>query len=304
MKQTKVSVIGAGVVGSTTAYSLMMQNLASEITLVDIQEIKCKGEVFDLSDAISFSNTSKISMGNLQEAGQTDIAIITSGISQKPGQSRIELLQTNYEVIKNVINGMKPLNPELIIIIVTNPIDIMTYLAQKISGLPKNQIFGSGTFLDTQRLRNLISQKSLIAQDSIDLYVLGEHGDSQFAAWSCSNIAGIPILNFENLDKKELIQMAEAAKNKAYDIIECKGSTAFGISSCIAAYCQNIIFNKKRIIPVSCYIKELDVCMSMPAVIGNKGIEQILVPNLNDEEKKLMQNSANVLKKYLEELNI
>lgn len=302
MKQSKIAIIGAGVVGSTTAYALMLRNLASKLIIVDIQEIKCKGEVDDLSDAIPFSNTSEIVMGTLQEAGQADIAIITSGIPQKPGQTRIDLLKTNYEVIKNVINGMKPLNPELIIIMVTNPTDILTYFAQQISGLPRNQVFGSGTLLDTQRLRNLISQKINIAQQSIHLYVLGEHGDSQFVAWSSANIADTPILGFPNLNKDTLITMADKAKHKAYDIIQCKGSTAFGISACITAYCQNILFNSERVTPVSCYIKEFDVCLSMPAVLGKSGVEQILMPPLNDEEKTQLQNSVNVLRKYIQEL--
>lgn len=302
MKQSKIAIIGAGVVGSTIAYTLMIRNLASKIILIDTQDIKCKGEVFDLADAISFSNTSEISMGSLQEAGQVDIAIITSGIPQKPGQSRIELLNTNYEVIKNVIGHMKPLNPELIIIMVTNPVDILTYATQKISGLPKNQVFGSGTLLDTQRLRGFISQKIKISQQSIHLNILGEHGDSQFVAWSSGSIGGISILDYPNLDKNELEKMAILAKNKAYDIIQCKGSTAFGVAATVSAYCQNILFDTKRITPVSCYSKDFDVCMSMPVVLGRQGIEQLLMPSLNDKEKLHLQETAHVLKDHIKQL--
>ncbi|MCL4361485.1 L-lactate dehydrogenase [Candidatus Dependentiae bacterium] len=302
MKKLNVAIVGAGTVGSTAAYTLLLRNLASKITLVDINEIKCKGEVADLSDVLSFSSASEVKLGTLKDAGQADIAIITSGIPQKPGQTRIELLETNNKIIKNVISEMKPLNPELIIIMVTNPVDIMTYVAQKISGLPKNQIFGSGTLLDTQRLRGLIGQKINVAQQSIHLYTLGEHGDTQFVAWSSGTIAGVPILEFPNLNKIELQKMAQDAKNKAYDIIQCKGSTAFGIASCISAYCQNIIFDTKRITPVSCYLEEFDICMSMPAVLGQEGIEQILIPKLNDEEKKLFKKSADVLKSYIKQL--
>lgn len=302
MKQTKVAIVGAGVVGSTAAYTLMMHNLASKIIMIDIEDIRCKGEVEDLSDAIPFSNTSQVTKGTLQDAGQADIVVITAGFPQKPGQSRHELLKKNADIIKNIIAGMKPLNPELIIIMVSNPTDILTLVAQEASGLAKNQVFGSGTLLDTQRLRLLISEKTAIAQQSIHVYVLGEHGDSQFACWSSATIADIPLLAYEGLTKKELDAMAEKAKMKAYDIIACKGSTAFGISACIAAYCQNIIFDTKRVTPVSCYSKEYDICLSMPAVLGKKGIEKILIPPFDDEEKKQLQKSVAILKRYKESI--
>lgn len=302
MYKSKIAIIGAGNVGATTAYSLMMRNIVSKIILVDINETKCKGEVYDLSDALAFSETSEITIGNLKEAGQADIVILSAGIAQKPGQSRIDLLNTNIKILKEIIKGMGPLNPEIIIIVVTNPVDILTFVIQKISGLPKNQIFGSGTFLDTQRLRDLISKKVKVSQQSIHVYILGEHGDSQFPVWSNATIAEIPLLNFKNLNLVELEKMANLAKLKAYDIISCKGSTSFGISSCVSAYCQNIIFDSKKIMPVSCYIEEFDVCMSMPVVLGNKGIEQILFPLFDRQETLKLQNSANILKNILKSL--
>lgn len=299
MKLSRIAIVGSGVVGSTTAYSLMMRNFVSKIMLVDVDDIKCKGETLDLSDALSFSSTSDIMMASLAQAGQADIAIITAGVPQKIGQTRLDLLKTNSEIIKNVIDGMKPLNPDLIVIVVTNPVDILTYVAQTVSALPKNQVFGSGTLLDTQRVRDLISQKVNIAQQSIHLYTLGEHGDSQIVAWSCAHIAGIPLVDFPGLNQNILNEMADVAKRKAYDIIECKGSTAFGIAACVSAYCQNIVFDAKKITPVSCYLKEFDVCMSMPVVLGQKGIEQIVTPALNDDEKNLLEQSARLLRSII-----
>lgn len=293
----KIAIIGAGVVGATTAYTLMMRNIASEIILVDINDIKCKGEVYDLTDALSFTSTSIVKQGSLKEAGQCDIAIITAGIPQKPGQTRLELLNTNYKIIQDIIKGMQPINPKAITIVVTNPVDILTHAVQKISGLPKNQIFGSGTMLDTQRLRALIGEKLKIAQQSVHLYTLGEHGDSQFTVWSSANIAGIPIQNF--IDPEELKKMQQKAKLKAYDIIECKGSTAFGVAACVSAYCQNIIFDAKRVLPVSCYLKDYDVCISMPVILGNAGIEKILMPLFNENEKRDFENSISTTKEYL-----
>lgn len=302
MTQSKIAIIGAGIVGSTTAYTLMLRNVASEIILIDIQDIKCKGEVDDLSDTLSFSQTADVVVGTLQQAGQADIVIITAGIAQKPGQSRIDLLHTNYKVITDVINGMKPLNPELVIIMVTNPVDILTYTAQRVSGLPKNQVFGSGTFLDTQRLRHEVSSTINVAEQSIHLYVLGEHGDSSFAAWSCATVAGVPLLHYPNITHAQLEAMATRAQRKAYDIIECKGSTAFGIAACVSAYCQNILGDAQRVTPVSCYVPEFDVCLSVPVVLGKRGVEQVVMPELDAQEKRKLQESAAVVKKHIEEL--
>ncbi|MCL5875146.1 MAG: L-lactate dehydrogenase [Candidatus Dependentiae bacterium] len=296
-KQPKIAVIGAGVVGSTTAYTLKLKQIASQLILVDVNDIKCRGEVEDPSDTFTLHSDGQVILGTLKDAAQADIAIITAGIAQKPGQSRIDLLKTNHEIISSIINGMKPLNPALIIIMVTNPVDILTHLCCTLSGLPKSQIFGSGTLLDSWRLRNLISQKITIAAQSINLYILGEHGDSQFVAWSTATIAGKSLLEFTEL-KSQFSDLAQAAKNKAYSIIQCKGSTAFGIASCIVEYCQNIICDSKKVIPVSCFLKEFDICMSMPAVIGNKGVEKIIIPPFNSEEKLSFEKTIEILKQH------
>jgi L-lactate dehydrogenase len=293
MRQSKIAVIGAGVVGSTTAYALMMRNLASKIMLVDIHATKCKGEVLDLSDALPFSSASEIIMGSLKEAGQADIAIITAGIPQKPEQSRMD-----------IIYGMRPINPDLILIIVSNPVDILTYYAQRIAELPKNQIFGSGTLLDTQRLRHLIGEKVRVSPQSVHVNVLGEHGDSQFVAWSTGHIAGIPLLDFPGINKEELATMALKARNKAYDIISCKGSTAFGIASCISTYCHNIIYDTRSAIPVSCYVREFGCCISMPAIIGKNGVEEILMPRLNHQEEAALQKSVEAIKNHISQSSL
>lgn len=302
MKQSKIAIVGAGVVGSTTAYTLMMRNLVSRLILVDTKETKCKGEIADLSDAITFSRTSEIMMGTLKDAGQADIIVITAGIPQKPGQLRTELLQTNYHVIKSIIEGMKPFNPEAIIIMVSNPVDVLTWVAQKYAGLPKNQIFGSGTFLDSQRLRDALSKKLSLAPQSIHLHVLGEHGDSQFVAWSEGTIAGTPLLQFAGISPEELHDLAESTKRKAYDIIACKGSTAFGIAACVSAYCENIMFDAKRVVPVSCYLQDFDVCLSMPAALGAQGIAQVLIPPLTTQETEQFKASVSAIKHLIQQL--
>jgi len=299
MKHTKIAIIGAGSVGATTAFALMLRNVASEITLIDIDEARCEGEILDLSDALSLSKSSKIKRGTIDDAKKSNIIIICAGARQKPGQTREELLIINKKVIHSIINNLKPLNKNVILIIVTNPVDIITYYAQKESDLPKNQIFGTGTFLDTQRIRGLISKSLNIAEQSIHAYSLGQHGDTQFVAWSSASIAGKPLLEFPQINKETLNLFLEATKNKAYEIIKCKGAPFFGIAACISAICENIIFDQKYVLPLSTYIKEFDICLSMPVVLGENGIEKIINLPLNKEEKKLLKMSVNKLKKII-----
>lgn len=299
MKQSTIAIVGAGVVGSTTAYTLMMHNLASHIILVDVKDIKCKGEVYDLSDALSFSSTATIEQGTLKQAGQADIVIIAAGIAQQPGQSRSELIETNYKVVTSVIEGMKPLKNDLIIIVVTNPIDILTYVVQKRAGLPKNQIFGSGTMLDSQRLRHAIGSHIKVAEESIHVHVLGEHGDTQLVAWSSAHIAGVPLVDYPGITMDLLTRWAQQTQQKAYDIIVCKGSTAFGVAACVAAYCTNILFDTHRITTVSNYIPEFDLCLSTPVSLGSSGVINSIIPPLTSQEKKLLQKSADSINRSL-----
>jgi L-lactate dehydrogenase len=294
MKSTKIAIIGTGSVGATTAYACMMRNIAAEIMLVDIDEAKCKGEVFDLSDALSFSATSKVEQANFAQAAQADIIIITAGKPQLPGQKRTELLETNSKVLKSIAEKLGDINQKSIVIVVSNPVDALTWYAQQIIRLPKNQIIGSGTMLDSQRLRNLIAQKINIAEQSIHVYILGEHGDQQLAALSAGNIAGVPLDKFIPLT--ELKKMAQQTIKKAYDIIELKKFTCYGVASSVAALCENIIFDNNRVMPTSCYIKEYDLCMSMPTAIGASGIKEIIKPPLSSEEEDALKSSIKSIK--------
>lgn len=289
MKHSKIAIIGAGSVGSTTAYALLLKNIAAEIILVDIDESRCHGEILDLSDACT---ASKIRSGNAQDAAQADIIIIAAGKAQKPGETRLQLLEINKKIITDIFTTIKPINPAAIIIMVTNPVDPLTALAQSISGLPHHQIFGTGTFLDTLRLRSAIAEKTSVARESIHAYVIGEHGDSQTIAWSSAEIAGTPITHFPNMLEQNFEAIADQVRNTAYDIIACKGSTHFGIATCVAALCQAIIFDEKRVIPLSTYIKSYNVVFSMPCILGEKGIEKIILIPLNDDEQKRLKKSA------------
>jgi L-lactate dehydrogenase len=296
MKHSKIAVIGAGSVGSTTAYALLLKNIAAEIILVDIDEKRCHGEILDLSDALAFDGTSKIRSGNAQDAAQADIIVIAAGKAQKPGETRHDLLAANTKIISDIFTAIKPINPAAIVIMVTNPLDALTMLAQSLAELPRNQIFGSGTFLDTMRLRGIIADKLNIARTSVHAYVIGEHGDSQIVAWSCAEIAGTPIEQFPGVEQKDFEVIAQEVKNIAYNIIACKGSTHFGIAACVAHICQAIIFNQKVIIPLSTYIEEYDTVFSMPCVLGENGIEKIISIPLNESEEKKLKISAQELK--------
>ncbi len=304
MKPTKIAIIGTGSVGATTAYACIMRNIAAQIMLVDVDEKKCKGEVLDLSDALPFSATSKVEQATFTQAAQADIIIIAAGKPQSPGQKRTELLEINGKIVKSIIEKLNPINPKSVIIVVSNPVDPLTWYTQQLIDLPKNQIIGSGTMLDSQRLRNLIAQRLDIGEQSIHAYIIGEHGDKQVAALSAGNIADVPLYTF--IPITELQTMAQEAMRRAYEIIELKNCTCYGVASCVAAICENIIFDTKRIIPVSCFIEEYNLCMSMPATIGANGTEEIIKPPLNaTEQKELLisiesiRSNINILKNSL-----
>lgn len=296
----KIAIIGTGSVGATTAFTCILRNIAAEIMLVDINDARCKGEVLDLSDTLSFSTTSKIKQATFAQAAQADIIIITAGKPQLVGQNRTELLEINKDVIKSIVTQLGTINPQAIVIMVTNPVDTLTWYAQQLIKLPKNQIFGSGSMLDSERLRHLISCKVNIAEQSIHVYVIGEHGDMQVAALSSGTIAGLPLEQFVSI--KELKELAHQAMQKAYNIIELKKFTCYGVASCITALCENIISDTNRIIPVSCYIKEYDLCMNMPATIGATGISQIIKLPLNPEEESALQKALKSLSNNINEL--
>jgi len=302
MKYVKIAIIGVGNVGSTIAYSCMVQNNAAEIILVDIKDDFCKGQVIDLQDALAFSKTSRITHGTFKDAGNADIIIICAGDRQKPGEKRTELINTNKQVITSIFNSIKPIQKDAVIIMVTNPLDVLTLHAQRIADHPRNLIFGSGTHLDTQRLRGYVSQKVGVAPESIHAYILGEHGDSAFAAWSTAYIAGNPFTNFKELMPNVLAEIEQESRNKAYEIIQCKGSTYFGIGACVAMMCKAIIFDEKQILPLSFYHEEYRVCFSLPAVLGANGIERIFDIPLNNQEQELLAKSIEKIKSDMQAL--
>ncbi|GAB5592457.1 hypothetical protein Unana1_07357 [Umbelopsis nana] len=295
MGSSKVAVIGAGSVGSTIAYALLMREVCSEILLVDIVPEVVNGQVLDLSDSAFLSST-VIRGGTYQEAGQCDVIVITAGAKQNPGESRTELIGRNYNILKNVIGSMQPLNKDATLMLVANPVDVLTSIAQKLSGLPKKQVFGSGTFLDSGRLRLILSKVLGVSELAIHAYVLGEHGDSQFIAWEAAHVGGKRLLDIPAIQALDREQIAKEVAGKAYEIIKLKGATYFGIAACVSSLTQCILLNQRHIRPLSVYNEKLGAVLSMPAVIGSHGIEEIFEIPLAPEEQAKLEQSAKTLK--------
>ncbi len=290
-----IAIVGVGAVGATIAYALLLKNMGAEIILVDRNEKRCYGEMLDLSDAVPFSYLSKIHQGTLKDAGQADIIIVTAGVRRQPGQSRLDLIKNNAAIVFSLVQSMAPINQRALIIVVSNPVDLMAYVAQKYSGLPAKQVLGSGTLLDTQRLCGEVAQKLGISEQSVQAYIVGEHGDSQCAAWSCAHIAGIPMTAFKVLTPEELNRIAASARDKGAEIIARKEGTFYGIGACIASICESIIFNQKRVIPISCFQPDFGVYLSSPVVIGENGVEQLLMLQLNENEHEQFMKSVKML---------
>ncbi|KAK5092147.1 hypothetical protein LTR70_005752 [Exophiala xenobiotica] len=299
---SKIAVVGAGEVGSAIAYSLILNPIAGDILLIDPKTEVRDAQAQDLSDATYHGNTStRVRAAEHKEAGQCDIIVMTAGAAQKKGESRTDLIGRNLKILSKAIEDAKPIHEDAILLLVANPVDVLTYFAQKFSGLPKAQVFGSGTFLDSARLRGILAQRSGVAASSIDAYVLGEHGDSQLVAWSHASIGGVPldqVFTEKEIDKKAI---ADETKQKAAAISESKGATSYGIGGVAASICKSILFDQRNIRPVSHWQEDLGLCLSMPAVIGREGIVRSIPVNLNDEERKNLEGSANNLKEVIQE---
>ncbi|TPX33098.1 L-lactate dehydrogenase [Synchytrium microbalum] len=288
-----------GSVGSTCAYACILRRVAPLLLLVDIDAARCEAEVLDLQDS-AFVSESKIKVGTFKEAGQCDIVIITAGAKQRPGETRVELIDRNHAILRSVFQEMSPMNPHTIVIIVANPCDVLTYVAQKISQLPPSQILGSGTMLDSSRLRSSLSNILKVSETAIHAYVMGEHGDSQFVGWSTATVGNTPLLSFPEMQTVDRVKLAADVKNKAYKIIEAKGSTYYGIGGVAASIAESCLFDTRQVRPVSHLLPGLDVCLSAPAVLGRRGLIRTLLPPLSADEGALLESSAKAMRAVID----
>lgn len=301
----KVAVIGCGFVGSSSAFALMQSGLFSEMVLIDADTKRAEGEAMDISHGISFARPMQIYAGNYDDITDAAIIVITAGANQKPDETRLDLIKKNAAIMKSIVGEIKKRDFGGILLIVSNPVDILTLIALKESGYPSNRVIGSGTVLDTGRFKYLLGEHLDVDSRSVHAFIIGEHGDSELAAWSNARIGGLKVNDFCELrghfnHEQSMKKIFENVRNSAYEIIERKHATYYGIAMAVKRICEAIVRNEKSILPVSSLLTGEyglnDVVLSIPAVVDETGVQKVIPIELNDEELTKLKDSANILK--------
>ena len=309
----KAAIIGCGFVGSATAFTLMQSKLFSEMVLIDANQEKADGEAKDIAHGIPFAGQMKIYAGDYKDLADAAIVIVTAGANQKPEETRLDLVHKNVSIYKNIIPQITAQNFQGILLIVSNPVDILTYVAVQLSGLPENRVIGSGTVLDTARLKHALGEHLHVDSRSVHSFIIGEHGDSEIAAWSSTNVSGIPLDNFCEMrghfnHEASMQKIAESVKNSAYEIIAKKQATYYGIAMSVKRICECIIRNEKSILPVSSMMHGEygieGIALSMPAIVGLDGVETHVPISLHEEEQNRLKESARTLKQVADSLEL
>lgn len=304
-------IIGAGQVGMACAYSILIQHALEEMVIVDVNTEKLEGEVMDLSHGLPFVEPMNVRAGTLADGEDADIVIITAGAKQRAGENRLNLVQRNLDIFKDLIPQVVQFCPKAILLIVTNPVDIMTYISLKLSGLPASSVLGSGTVLDTARFRYLLAEKFQLDSRSIHAYIIGEHGDSEVPVWSTVNVSGMHLFEDDSqdsvLDDAESIKpIFEKVKNAAYEVIQRKGATSYAIGLGVTQIVRSILQNQNRVLTVSTLINGFEgienVCLSLPVVVNRQGVSRILNLTLTPTEKEQLQKSSQILRQTIETL--
>ncbi|PUU89762.1 MAG: L-lactate dehydrogenase [Halanaerobium sp.] len=315
LNPNKIAVIGAGGVGATTAYALMVQGVGSEIVLIDVNKDKAEGEAMDLRHGASFVNPVDIYAGDYQDLADAKLIIITAGAAQKPGETRLDLIKKNTGIFKNIVSSITEYNQDGILLVVTNPVDILTHLTYKLSGFPANRVMGSGTVLDSSRFRSLLSKNCGVAASNVHGYIIGEHGDSEVPVWSLTNIAGTKIENYCPICTKDcqdkdhsLEEISSQVKNAAYEIIEKKGATFYAVALAVSRIARAILRDENAVLTVSSlmegYYGVEDISLSLPTLINSNGIERVLELPLAEKEENAFKESAEHLKENFEKLEV
>ena len=307
----KAAIVGCGFVGSALAFALMESGLFSEMVLIDADKNKAEGEALDISHGLPFAKPMQLYAGTYEDISDASVIIVTAGAGQTPGETRLDLVKKNVGIFKSVIPEIAKYNKDAILLIVANPVDILTYTAAKLSGYPENRVFGSGTVLDTARLKYLLGEHLSVDNRSVHAFIIGEHGDSEIAAWSSANVSGIPLSSFcemrGHFDHIQAMQrIAENVKNSAYEIIEKKKATYYGIAMSVRRICEAIVRDEKSILPVSSIQSGnygiSGVALSMPAIVGKNGVEGSVPINLSIEEQEALRKSADTLRGVIDDV--
>ena len=309
----KVAVIGCGFVGSSSAFCLMQSGLFSEMVLLDVNKDRAEGEALDIAHGVPLTRPMKIYAGDYDDIVDAAIIVITAGANQKPGETRLDLVKKNVEIFKTIIPEISNRHCMGILLVVSNPVDILTYAALKISGFPKSRVIGSGTVLETTRLKHLLGEHLGVDSRSVHAFIIGEHGDSEIAAFSSANVSGIPVHEFCELrgfyhHDKATKEFAEKVKNSAYVIIDKKQATYYGIAMAVKRICEVILRDEKSILPISTLMEGAygirDVVLSMPSIVGKDGVEMQVPIALSEQELKSLQESADLLKEVIDGISL
>lgn len=309
----KCAVIGVGFVGATSAFTLANSGLFSDLVLLDANQKKAEGEAADISHGISFAQPCTVRAGTYADLAEAGLIVIAAGANQKPGETRIELLSRNRAILQSIIEQIMAVNRDAILLIVSNPVDILTYMAQKLSGLPAGRVIGSGTVLDTARLKYLLGQHLRVDSRNVHAFIIGEHGDSELAVWSSANISGVDLDDYCRISGKgysfeDMNHIYESVRDAAYSIIEGKGATYYAIGMAVRRIAEAIVRDEHSVLPVSSMVTGhygvSEVCLGLPAVIGRTGVQTVLDIPLNHEETMRLQSSANKLRGVLDEIGM
>lgn len=313
MNIQKAAVIGCGFVGASSAFSLMQKGLFSELVLIDANQAKAEGEAMDLSHGRPYTHPMQIYAGTYDDISDCALIVITAGANQKPGETRLDLVHKNVGIFKTIIPEITKRDFEGILLIVANPVDILTYAALKISGYPKERVFGSGTVLDSARFKYLLSEHLNVDSRSVHAYIIGEHGDSELAVWSGANVSGIGVNDFCELrghydHEGAMDRIYRQVRDSAYEIIERKGATYYGVAMAVARIAECIVRNEHSVLPVSSLMQGEygmdDICISVPTIVSQDGAEQVLEIPLSEEEKEKLLQSAKELHEVLAGLDL
>lgn len=307
----KAAMIGCGFVGSSSAFALMQSGLFSEMVMIDVNREKAEGEAMDIAHGLPFARPIKLYAGTYDDIVDAAIIIITAGANQKPNETRLDLIHKNTAIFQSIIPEIAKRNCEGILLVVSNPVDILTYVTMKLSRFPEHRVIGSGTVLDTARLKYLIGEHLKVDNRSVHAFIIGEHGDSELAAWSNANVSGVRLDAFCEMrghyfHEESEDKIYEKVKNSAYEIIKRKQATYYGIAMAVKRICECIIRDEKSILPVSSMMHGIygisDVVISMPAIVGKNGVEAVVPIELDQEEQESLIKSARTLQNIIREL--